>query len=318
MPCGLQCLCTQLASLGCLKQCAWIQHQGLSCMHRQVQQRHMECAGAEATEDWKQWAAQQADMQSLDSFCFSTQDDRPASAQSPYSPGRRTHVSARPASAAAPATRPRTQQLWRELTRFQPAKPPVQAENSGRTSTARADSPAGKSENSPERSKRCASPKQAEGAAAHDDKPTQHSSAAIRYASGEGHSPQAQADSKLGSPQPSAIAEAAAEAAEATVTRTRPVTAQLQVQAPGVFLRKARPQSAGAANVTQAKAKAAHLGVQAFNEPKRETGWVDFRAQNRVGSRVSQLLSLLFGRCKSGCCRRLLTTLFACSSSYSM
>ena len=80
-----------------------------------------------------------------------------------------------------------------------------------------------------------------------------------------------------------------AAAAEAVVSRRRPGTAQAQVQSPGVFLRKARPQSAGAANVSKAKKKAAHLGTQTFNEPKRETGWVDFRAQNRtsLGARVS-------------------------------
>ena len=259
-------------------------------MHRQVQQRQMSCAGAEATEDWKQWAAQQADMQSLDSFCFSTQNERPASAQSPYSPGRRVYARARPASAAAPASRPRTQQLWHGLTGSQQAKPPTQAEHSSRTSIARADSPAERmrvAEDSPERNKRCASPKQVVGVAAHHDKPTQHSSAPIRDASGEAS--QARAGSKPGSPQPGVIAETAAEAGEATVTRTRPVTAQVQVQSPGVFLRKARPQSAGAANVTRAKAKAAPLGVHVFNEPKRETGWVDFRAQNRMGSRVSQV-----------------------------
>lgn len=240
-------------------------------------------------------------MQSLDSFCFSTENDRPASAQSPYSPGRRTHIPARPASAAAPASRPRTQQLWQDLTRSQQAKPPTQAEDSSRMSTARAVSPAGRvhaAENLPERSKRCASPKLVEGAAANHDNPTQHSSAAARCASGEGQSPRAQAGSKPGSPKPG-VAQAAAEAGQAT--RTRPVTPQLLVQSPGVFLRKARPQSAGAANVTQAKAKAAHLGVQAFNEPKRETGWVDFRAQNRMGSRVSQRLALLSGRGRSGC-----------------
>ena len=230
-------------------------------------------------------------MQSVDSFCFATQNDRPASAQSPYSPGPRLNAHARPASAAAPASRPRTQQLWQGLTRSQQAKPSIQAEDSGRTTAARADSPAGRghaTETSPERSKRCASPKQVVGVAAHHDKPTQNSSAPTRGASGEAPSPQGQAGSRPGSPQPGVIAEAAAEAGETTVTKTRPVTAQVQVKSPGVFLRKARPQSAGAANVTQAKAKATHLGVHAFNEPKRETGWVDFRAQNRMGSRVSQ------------------------------
>lgn len=244
-------------------------------------------------------------MQSLDSFCFSTQNDRPASAQSPYSPGRRVCARARPTSAATPASRPRTQQLWHGLIRSPEAQPPIQAEDSSRTKTARADSPAGRvhaAENSPERSKHCASPKQVVvGVAAHHDKPTQHSSAPIRDASGEAQSPQMQAGStpgsKPGSPQPRVIAETAAEAGEATVTRTQPVTAQAQVQSPGVFLRKARPQSAGAANITQAKAKAkaAPLGMHAFNEPKRETGWVDFRAQNRTGSRVSYLLPCCLG-----------------------
>ena len=242
-------------------------------------------------------------MQSLDSFCFSTQNDRPASAQSPYSPGRRVCARARPTSAATPASRPRTQQLWHGLTRSPEAKPPIQAEDSSRTKTARADSPTGRvhaAENSPERSKHCASPKQVVvGVAARHDKPTQHSSAPIRDASGEAQSPHTQAGStpgsKSGSPQPGVIAETAAEAGEATVTRTQPVTAQAQVQSPGVFLRKARPQSAGAANITQAKAKAAPLGMHAFNEPKRETGWVDFRAQNRTGSRVSYLLPCCLG-----------------------
>lgn len=121
-------------------------------------------------------------------------------------------------------------------------------------------------------------------------------SAASGLPAKEAQPPQDQAGCKSGSPQPDLVAETAAEAGEATVSKRRPVTAHVQVQSPGVFLRKARPQSAGAANVTQARAgKAAHLGVHAFNEPRRETGWVDFRAQNRMGARVSQfsILSVL-------------------------
>lgn len=227
-------------------------------------------------------------MQPLDSFCFSTLTERPVSAQSPYSPGRRIHALARPVSAAAPATRPRTQQLWQGLTRPQQAKPPLQAEDSGRTNPTRAGSPAGQVHAPEARSDSCGSPQQVVGVAAHHGNPTHQSSAASGLPAQEAQPPQDQAGCKSGSPQPATIAEAAAEAGEAPVSRRRPETAHVQVQSPGVFLRRARPQSAGAANVTQARGgKGAHLGVHAFNEPKRETGWVDFRAQNRMGARVS-------------------------------
>ena len=228
-------------------------------------------------------------MQSLDSFCFSTQTDRPVSAESPYSPGRRASARARPASAAAPATRPRTEQLWQGLTRPQQSKQLVQTEDGqarieteDSSKTVRTNSRAGPvhaTDYSAE-GKLSAGPKQVVVA------PPDGSSTQTSCAPGQSQSPQDQAGSKPGSPQPVVIAEGAAEADEAPCSK-RPVTAHVQVQSPGVFLRKARPQSAGAANVAHAKAKATQSGVHAFNEPKRETGWVDFRAQNRMGSRVS-------------------------------
>ena len=74
----------------------------------------------------------------------------------------------------------------------------------------------------------------------------------------------------------------------AAATRARAFSAQPQTKSPGSFLRNARPQSAAAANVdNHARPRLPAAGLYNFNEPKRESGWVDFRAQTRMGKRVS-------------------------------
>ena len=248
-------------------------------------------AGAEVKENWEQWAAQQADLQSLDGFCFSPQTVRPASAQSPYSPGRRQRPRARPASAAAPAAGPaRTPQLWSRLTGSQQdasPKQPVATEASGQTE--QASSSAGHSHAADV----AAQSKVKDGKvlnAACAAKTSQASSAAAGSTRGQSASQQSQPGGTSASPQPvTKNAEAAAAAGKAEARKGRPATAQPQVQSPGVFLRSARPQSAGAANVSRTKSKTVQVGVHAFNEPKPESGWVDFRAQNRMGNRVGLL-----------------------------
>lgn len=219
-------------------------------------------------------------MQSLDSFCFSIQSDR-RSRKAP-----KPHARGRPSSAAVPAaTRPRSQQLWQGLTRSQQSaspKQPEQTEDSSRDASANCSPDRLRA---PENSVDSETDAQ-EVAAADHGKPTTASSAAVGDAPGQSQLQRAAPGLLPDGPELGLIAETA----EATGMRGRPGTAQAQIQSPGVFLRKARPQSAGAANVTNAKkTKAAHLGVQTFNEPKRETGWVDFRAQNRMGARVSCL-----------------------------
>ncbi len=96
--------------------------------------------------------------------------------------------------------------------------------------------------------------------------------------------------------QGEAAAEAAATigaAAGGSADRARPFSAQLQARAPGIFLRQARPQSAAAANVASyARPRSPNAGVQNFNEPKQESGWVDFRAQSRRVSDVCVSLKL--------------------------
>lgn len=214
-------------------------------------------------------------MQSLDSFCFSIQSD----SRSPKA--RKPHARGRPPSAAvSAASRPRSQQLWQGLTRSQQSASPKQSE---RTEGSSRDAPASSSaeqSHAPETSADIETDAQ-EVAAADHGKPTTASFAALGHAPGQSQSQRAEAGLLAGRPESGLIAETG----EATGMGRRLGTAQAQIQSPGVFLRKARPQSAGAANAK--KAKAAHLGVQTFNEPKRETGWVDFRAQNRMGARVS-------------------------------
>ena len=73
----------------------------------------------------------------------------------------------------------------------------------------------------------------------------------------------------------------------AAASRARPVTAGPQARSPGGFLRLARPQAAAAAKVAgHARLQSPNLGLHNFNEPKQESGWVDFRAQPRMGKRV--------------------------------
>ena len=65
-------------------------------------------------------------MQPVSTYCFPAASKRPASAQSPYSPGRKAISRNRPSS-AAPASqpsRPRTPQLWQHLTETQVASQP--------------------------------------------------------------------------------------------------------------------------------------------------------------------------------------------------
>ena len=233
--------------------------------------------GAEVKENREQWAAQQADLQSLDSFCFSTQTARPATAQSPYSLGRRPHARARPASAAVPssAARPRTPQLWSGLTGpQQPAG--QQPSTSGAIKAKQPSSPAAQAQPA-DLAAGVAQGRQQPATAAHH---ANMSPAAVTDNATATAACQSHAGSRPGSPD----AEAAGAAVTAPGNKKRPASAQPQVQTPGVFLRSARPQPAGAANVRQAKAL--QLGVNAFNEPKRDSGWVDFRAQNRMGKRV--------------------------------
>ena len=149
-------------------------------------------------ENWEQWAAQQADLQSLDGFCFSVHIVRPASAQSPYSPGRRQRARARPISASPP----RTPQLWSSLTGSQQSashQQPVSAEASGKT--AQATSSAGRShaaDNAAEREVKGGKKHSAlsDGQA----KTSPDSSAATRTAGGESASRQSQAGGRPGSP----------------------------------------------------------------------------------------------------------------------
>ena len=215
-------------------------------------------------------------MQSLDSFCFSIQTGPKT---------RKAHARGRSASATVPAAaRPRTQQLWQGLTVTQSQQPahPKQSEQIDDSSRDASANSRAERLHAPDDSADSRTDAQ-ELAAADHGKPA---TTGLGEAPGQSQLQHAEAGSKPGSPEPGL----SAESAEATRIRRRPGTAQAQVQSPGVFLRKARPQTAGAANVSKArKTKAAHLSVQSFNEPKGETGWVDFRAQNRMGARVSHL-----------------------------
>jgi len=254
-------------------------------------------AGAE-NESWEQWAAAQADVHSLDSFCFFVQSTRPASAQSPYSPGRRGVTHIRPSSAAPqPQARPRTPQLWSRLTDSQQdvrdCKGCAVSTQAGKTAGADCAAVATASLHSiDEELGALSSNAAAEQTAQKSKVVTRRSKSALGARPNSAAARKHQTKTAPGAGDESSLTgqtEAPGAAAKvAAATRARPFSAQPQAKSPGSFLRNARPQSAAAANVANhARPRSPTVGLNNFNEPKRESGWVDFRAQNRMGKRVS-------------------------------
>ncbi|DBA94839.1 hypothetical protein WJX77_007608 [Trebouxia sp. C0004] len=239
-------------------------------------------------EIWEQWAAEQADVHSLDSFCFSVQPTRPASAQSPYSPGRRGVTNIRPSSAAPhPQALPRTPQLWSQLTDSQQDvrdhKGCAVTTHPGETAGADCAAAATASLHSIDEELGALSRNAAAEETAQSKVVTRGSKSAL------GARPNSAAARKRQT-APVAADESSSTGqteAAAAVTRASPSSAQPQAKSPRTFLRNARPQSAAAANVANhARPRSPTVGLYNFNEPKRESGWVDFRAQNRMGKRV--------------------------------
>ncbi|DBA85088.1 TPA: hypothetical protein ACH3X2_005812 [Trebouxia sp. C0005] len=241
----------------------------------------------------EQWAAAQADVHSLESFCYTVQPTRPASAQSPYSPAGRGVTHIRPSSAAPrPQARPRTPQLWSLLTDSQQDarghKGCAGSTQPGKTAGADCAAAATASVHSVNEELGALSSNAAAQQTAHG--------ATRRSKSALGARPKAAARQRQtrtvhgAADKSSSSGQTEATAAAAKVpaaTRARPSSAQPQAKSPGSFLRNARPQSAAAANVANhARPRSPTAGLYNFNEPKRESGWVDFRAQNRMGKRV--------------------------------
>jgi len=264
--------------------------------NKHVMSEHTFHAGAE-NQSWEQWAAAQADVHSLDSFCFSVQPIRPASAQSPYSPGRRGVTHIRPSSAAPhPQARPRTPQLWSRLTDSQQDvrnhKGCAVSTQPGKTAGADCAAAATASLHSIDEELGALSSNAAGEQTAQSKVATRRSKSALgaRPNSAAARKPKPKTAPDAADESSTGQTEASAAAAKvAAATRARPFSAQPQAKSPGSFLRGARPQSAAAANVaTHARPRSPAAGL--FNEPKRESGWVDFRAQPKVGNRVSVLL----------------------------
>ena len=253
-------------------------------------------AGAE-NESWEQWAAAQADVHSLDSFCFSVQSTRPASAQSPYSPGRRGVTHIRPSSAAPHCkARPRTPQLWSWLTDSQQDvydhKVCAVSGQPGDIAGADCAAVTTASMHSIDEELGALSSNAAAEQTAQSKLVTRRSKSALGARPNSAAARKRQTRTAPSAAEESSSAgqsEASAAAAKvAAATRARPFSAQPQAKSPGSFLRNAWPQSAAAANVTNhARPRSPTAGLYNFNEPKRESGWVDFRAQNRMGKRVS-------------------------------
>ena len=262
-----------------------------------LQKTEQACHAGAENKSWEQWAAAQADVHSLDSFCFSVQPIRPASAQSPYSPGRRGVTHIRPSSAAPrPQARPRTPQLWSRLTDSQQDvrnhKGCAVSTQPGKTAGADCAAAATASLHSIDEELGALSSNAAGGQTAQSKVATRRSKSALgaRPNSTAARKPKPKTAPDAADESSTGQTEASAAAAKvAAATRARPFSAQPQAKSPGSFLRGARPQSAAAANVaTHARPRSPAAGL--FNEPKRESGWVDFRAQPKVGNRVSVLL----------------------------
>ncbi len=252
-------------------------------------------AGAE-NESWEQWAAAQADVHSLDSLCFSIRPTRPASAQSPYSPGRRGVTHTRPSSAAPhPQTRPRTPQLWSRLTDSQQDVPDHKgcagSNQPGAAAGADCAAAATASLHSIDEELGALSSSAAAEQTAQSKIVTRRSKSTFGARPNSAAARKRQTKMAPGAAEESSTEQTKASAAAAKVaaaTRARPFSAQPQGKSPGSFLRNARPQSAAAANVSNhARPRSPAAGLYNFNEPKRESGWVDFRAHNRMGKRVS-------------------------------
>ncbi len=252
----------------------------------------MHHAGAE-NESWEQWAAAQADVHSLDSFCFSLQSTRPTSAQSPYSPGRRGVTHIRPSSAAPhPQVRPRTPQLWSRLTDSQQDvcdhKGCAVSTQPGETAGADCAAAATASLHSIDEELGARSSNAAAEQTAQSKVVTRRSKPALGGLAARKRQTKATPGAADESSLTGQTEASAAAAKVAAASRARPFSAQPQAKSPGSFLRNARPQSAAAANVANhARPRSPTAGLYNFNEPKRESGWVDFRAQNRMGKRVS-------------------------------
>ena len=254
----------------------------------------MHHAGAE-NQSWEQWAAAQADVHSLDSFCSSVPPTRPASAQSPYSPGRRgvTHICPSSAAPHIPQARPRTPQLWSRLTDSQQDvrdhKGCAGSNQRGKAAGADCAAAAIASLHSVDEELGALSSNAAAEQTAQSKVVTRRSKSALGARPNSGAARKRQTKTAPGAADASSTGQTEASAAAAKVaaaTRARPFSAQPQAKSPGSFLRGARPQSAAAANVANhARPRSPAAGL--FNEPKRESGWVDFRAQPRVGNRVS-------------------------------
>lgn len=268
-----------------------------SCGVQQETPRHCYTGAEHAS--WEQWASEQTDVQSLDSFCLSAQSARPDLLQSPYSPSRRGGTPTRPSSAApCPQARPRTPQLWSRLTNSQQdgryhkvsgvSARPVQTP---RSTTASAGAETSASNSTGEERDGVSSiaavqrrPMSRRSKSALCSRPR---SAAARRAESQAL-PMHEGDSSETGQARASDPPVAGQGP--TGRRARPFSAQLQAKSPGTFLRNARPQSAAAANIAgHARPRSPSVGASNFNEPKRESGWVDFRAQNRMGSRVSLL-----------------------------
>lgn len=248
---------------------------------------------------WEQWASEQTDIQSLDSFCVSAQSARPDLLQSPYSPGRRGGTPTRPSSAApCPQACPRTPQLWSRLTNSPQdgrhhkvsgtSAHPVQTPRST-TASAGAETPSMNSTDE-ERdgvSSSAAVQKQAVSKRSKSALCSRPRTAAARRAESQAlpmHEGDSSETGQAHASDPPVAGQGPAG------RRARPFSAQPQAKPPGTFLRNARPQSAAAANIAgHARPKSPSVGASNFNEPKRESGWVDFRAQNRMGTRVTPL-----------------------------
>jgi len=263
--------------------------------NKHVMSEHTLHAGAE-NQSWEQWAAAQADVHSLDSFCFSVPPTRPASAQSPYSPGRRGVTHIRPSSAAphTPQARPRTPQLWSRLTDSQQDVPDHKgcAGSTQPGAAADADCAAATTASLHSIDEELGALSNAAGEQTAQSKlVTRRSKSALGARPNSAAARKRQTKTAPGAADDSSTGQTEASAAAAkpaAATRARPFSAQPQAKSPGSFLRNARPQSAAAANVgNHARPRSPAAGLNNFNEPKQESGWVDFRAQTRMAKRVS-------------------------------
>ena len=261
-----------------------------------LQKTEQACHAGAENKSWEQWAAAQADVHSLDSFCFSVRPTRPASAQSPYSPGWGGVTHIRPSSAAPhPQARPRTPQLWSRLTDSQQDVRDDKgcAVSNQPGEAAGADCAAAATASLPSIDEELGALSSNAGA----EQTSQSKVVTRRSKSALGATPNSAAARKRqtkmapGAADESSTGQTEASAAASKVaaaTRARAFSAQPQTKSPGSFLRNARPQSAAAANVdNHARPRLPAAGLYNFNEPKRESGWVDFRAQTRMGKRVS-------------------------------